>query len=427
MATRHDPTTAGRGRRFIRFGALTAGLALVVATAACGSSAPGAGAGAGSAKPIRIGALYPTSGSLALLGEESWRGTNIAVKLRNAAGGINGRKIELVRADVPDVNAATAEARRLTSKEGLDFALGTYSSSLALAASEVFARGGGTYVELGAISAKFNERNYKSVWRTNPTATSFAAQQIDFISKWVAGALGKDVSKLKVVLVHEDSAYGSSVARSVQGTAAKAGITNISYAPYSATSTDLSSVVLGLRSSKPDVVIAVSYASDAILLGRQMKENGVVVPAFIGTGGGHTLAGFGKALGADANYVFDVDFTQYAVNKSATPGLEAFVAAYEKEYKGSPLSGHSLANFMGAQTVFDILEKTGGDTSAKVFGAAAASFKAKEGTTPTGWGVDFDKTGQNTAASPYVMQWRDGVLETVWPETVATMKPVLAK
>lgn len=425
MATRYNPTTAGRGRRFIRLGALSASLVLLAATAACGSSAPGAGAG--SAKTIRIGALFPTSGSLALLGEESWRGVAIAVKLRNAAGGINGRKIELVRADVPDVNAATAEARRLTSKEGLDFAIGTYSSSLALAASEVFARGGGTYVELGAISAEFNNRNYKTVWRTNPTATGFAEQQVSFISKWVAGALGKDVSKLKVVLVHEDSAYGTSVARSFQKTAAAAGITNVSYAPYSATSTDLTSVVLGLKSAKPDIVIAVSYASDAILLARQMKENGVVVPAFIGTGGGHTLAGFGKALGAGANYVFDVDFTQYAVNKAATPGLDDFVAAYKKEYGGSPLSGHSLANFMGAQTVFDILEKTGGDTSAKAFGAAAAAFKVKEGTTPTGWGVNFDKTGQNTAASPYVMQWRDGVLQTVWPESVATMKPVLAK
>jgi len=425
MATRYNPTTAGRGRRFIRLGALSASLVLLAATAACGSSAPGAGAG--SAKTIRIGALFPTSGSLALLGEESWRGVAIAVKQRNAAGGIKGRRIELVRADVPDVNAATAEARRLTSKEGLDFAIGTYSSSLALAASEVFARGGGTYVELGAISAQFNNRGYKTVWRINPTATSFAEQQVSFISKWVAGALGKDVSTLKVVLVHEDSAYGTSVARSFQKTAAAAGITNVSYAPYSATSTDLTPVVLGLKSAKPDIVIAVSYASDAILLARQMKENGVVVPAFIGTGGGHALAGFGKALGADANYVFNVDFTQYAVNKTATPGLDDFVAAYKKEYGGSPLSGHSLANFMGAQTVFDILEKTGGDTSAKAFGAAAASFKVKEGTTPTGWGVNFDKTGQNTAASPYVMQWRDGVLQTVWPESVATMKPVLAK
>jgi branched-chain amino acid transport system substrate-binding protein len=427
MATRNKPTTPSRGKRFMRVGALTASLVLLAACGS-GSGAGGAGGSGGSgAKTIRIGALFPTTGPLALLGEESWRGAAIAAKLRNEAGGINGKKIEYVRADIPNVNAATAEARRLTTKEGVNFAIGSYSSSLALAASEVFARGGGTYVELGAISLAFNDRGYKNVWRTNPPASSHAGEEVSFINDWVAGALKKQPSQLKIVLVHEDSSYGSSVARSVKEQAAKVGIKNISYAPYTATSTDLSSVVLGLRSSKPDVVIAVSYASDAILLARQMKENGVVVPAFIGTGGGHTLAGFGKALGASANNVFDVDFTQYAVKKQATPGLDEFVAAYKKEYGESPASGHSLANFMGAQTVFDILAKTDGDTSAKAFGAAAAKYKVKAGTTPTGWGVDFDAKGQNTAANTYVMQWRNGVLETVWPKSVATMTPVLAK
>ena len=400
--------------------AVTASLAML---AACGGSA---GSGSDGDGPIRVGALYPTSGSLALLGEESWRGAHIAEMLRNEEGGVAGRKIELVQADVPDVNAATSEARRLLTNEGLDLAIGTYSSSLALAASEVYARGGGTYAELGAISTDFNERDYESTWRTNPSAATFADVQLSFITDWVAGALEKDASELKVVLVHEDSSYGSSVARSAEEKAAAAGIQDITYAPYNAESTDLSSVVLRLKSSSPDIVIAVSYASDAILLARQMNQNGVVVPAFIGSGGGHTLSGFGKALGDAADGIFNVDFTQYAVNQEATPGLQEFLTAYKEEYGEDPASGHSLANFVGANAVFDILEETGGDTSAEAFGGVAADFTKEPGTTATGWGVDFDETGQNTLAEPYVMQWRDGVLETVWPERVATVEPVLA-
>jgi len=49
---------------------------------------------------------------------------------------------------------------------------------------------------------------------------------------------------------------------------------------------DLSSVILNLRKDKPDVVAAVSYASDAILLGRQAKELGLDIKAFIGTAEG---------------------------------------------------------------------------------------------------------------------------------------------
>lgn len=400
------------------------GAALVAATglAACGGSS-GGGGGDG---PIRLAALYPISGPLALLGEESWRGAAIAVKELNDAGGIDGRQMELVQADVPDVNAATSEARRMLDSEGLDLAIGTYSSSLALAGSEVYARGGATYVELGAISTEFNDRGYETVWRTNPNANSHAQVQIDFIVDWVAPALEIGVDEIKVLLVHEDSSYGSSVARSAEASAEEAGITNIAYAPYNAESTDLSSTVLGIQQAEVDVVIAVSYASDSILLARQMAENGVVVPAFIGTGGGHTLAGFGETLGEAADFIFNVDFTQFAVNPEATPGLEEFVALYEETYGEHPASGHSLANYMGAKVVFDILAETGGDTSPEAFGEAAAGYTVEKGTTATGWGVAFDDAGQNTEADTFVMQWRDGVLETVWPEDVATTEPVLA-
>lgn len=399
-----------------------AALVMAMGITACG----GGGGGDEDSGPIRIGALYPTSGELSLLGEESWRGANLAAQEINEAEGVDGRQVELVQADVPDVNAATAEARRLLDNEGIDLAIGTFSSELALAASEVYARGGGTYVELGAITEEFNERGYENVWRTNPPSDGFAEMQMEFISDFVAPELGTDLDELEVLLVHEDSSYGSSVARSAEEKALEAGIENVSYEPYSSDSTDLSSTVLGIDGADPDVVLAVSYASDAILLSRQMQENGVVVPAFIGTGGGHTLSGFGDTLGEAADYVFNVDFTQFAVNPEAAPGVEDFVTMYEEEYGESPASGHSLASYMGANTVFDILTETGGDTSTDAFGDAAASYTVESGTTATGWGVEFSDTGHNTAASPYVMQWRDGTLETVWPEEASTIEPELA-
>ncbi len=393
-----------------------------------GCQGAGGGGGAASASgSIKIAALYPTSGPLALLGEESWRGTKLAADEINAAGGIDGRKIELVRADVPDVNAASSEARRLFDQQQLDLAVGTYSSSLALAASEVYARGGGTYVELGAVTVDFNKRGYKSVLRTNPNAANMATAQLDFIKNWVEPQLKKTPDQLKVLIVHEDSAYGSSLARSFTTLAAADGIKNVSAEPYKSTSTDLSSTVLHIGQAKPDVVVAVSYASDAILLGRQMAENGVSVPVFLGSGGGHTLQSFGKTLGKDANYVFDADFTQYHVNKKATPGIDDFVAAYKKAYNSDPASGHSLANYAGMKIVAEILKKTKGDTSSDAVMKAAATIDMPVGSTATGWGVKFDETGQNTRAADYIMQWQNGVLETVWPKNMASADPVLKK
>ena len=64
---------------------------------------------------IKVGALYPYSGALALLGGESSRGPELAVEEINAAGGIQGgKKIELVKGDGVDPNEAVGEARALS-------------------------------------------------------------------------------------------------------------------------------------------------------------------------------------------------------------------------------------------------------------------------------------------------------------------------
>jgi hypothetical protein len=56
-------------------------------------------------QPLRVGALYPVSGALALLGDESWRGAEIARQMRNQKGGVAGKQVEFMKVDIPDVNA----------------------------------------------------------------------------------------------------------------------------------------------------------------------------------------------------------------------------------------------------------------------------------------------------------------------------------
>ena len=67
---------------------------------------------------MKFGSLYPISGPLALLGEESARGLELAVDEVNAAGGVKGEQIVLERGDAVDNNQATGEARRLVSLVG---------------------------------------------------------------------------------------------------------------------------------------------------------------------------------------------------------------------------------------------------------------------------------------------------------------------
>jgi branched-chain amino acid transport system substrate-binding protein len=406
-------------REFLKAsGAGLAGAALL-GVVGCGGEQGGTGGG-----PLRIGALYPVSGSLALLGEESFRGAEIARRQRNEDGGVAGSQIEYVRADVPDPNVARSEAERLVSRERLQLLIGTYSSALAMTSSEVAARRGVSYFELGAITDEFTERGYETVYRTNPPAQEFAASQIRFIEEWLAPQLGKDPSEFRLAIAHEDSDYGTSVAQDIRNEADPVGISIVSVQPYDAEASDLTPVVLRVKNSNPDTVIAVSYAQDSILLSRQAQQQELGAPIF-GTGGGHSLKSFIETVGEAGDGVFNVDFTQYEVNKEFTPGLERFVDSYKQAYNSDPRSGHSLANFFGANVVFDILEKAEGSLDPDRVGEAVKAYTVEQGTTATGWGVEFDENGQNTRAQPFVMQWRNGELVTVYPKEAAVMEPKL--
>ena len=380
---------------------------------------------AGAADPVKIGSLYPLSGALALLGEESWRGAEIARVLRNKAGGIAGRQIEFVKADIPDVSAARSEAERLVRREGLKVLLGSYASSLSLAASEVTARAGATYFEMGGISDDITKRGYKTVFRTNPYAGLFVVANFKFIQEWLAPKLGKKPAEVKVAMAFEDSAYGTSVFKGAEIAAKQAGVNVSAAIPYSKDSVDLSSVVLKLKGDSPDALVLVSYANDAILLCRQSMELGLGVKAIVGNGGGHSLASYKDAMGKAADGTFTTDFTQYEVNTQFTPGLKEFVDAYKATFKEAPRSGHSLANFMGANVLFDAIEQTKGDLGAEPLRKALMAMDVPAGKTATGWGVKFDESGQNTRAEPFIMQWRDGKLVTVFPKGAAVMEPVL--
>ncbi|MBT2727458.1 ABC transporter substrate-binding protein [Bacillus sp. ISL-75] len=379
-----------------------------------------------SSKVLKIGAVFPMSGGLALLGEESYRGVELAIEQRNKNGGVaGGKKVELVKGDAPDADAAQAEANRLINKENIKTIVGSYSSGIAQAASEVTERNGVLFWEYGAVADSITDRGYKYVLRTNPPASYLSKKHIEFIKNYLAGKLGKSLGDLKVAIAHEDSSYGTTIADEAVKLAKKEGINIVTVQPYSATSNDLSSVVLNLKKAQPDVLIEVSYLNDGILLQRQSQELGLKVPVIVGSGGGHDMADYIEGVGDSGNGIFDVAFPQYQINHEFTPGMEDFVKLYKAKYGEEPRSGHSLVHFMGTNVLLDLINKVG-EIDPDKLRAAAMKYKVEPGKTVTGWGVKFDsKTGQNTLSEPYVHQWVNGKLLAVWPEKVAVQEPQL--
>ncbi|WP_026869566.1 ABC transporter substrate-binding protein [Inquilinus limosus] len=368
---------------------------------------------------VKFGALYPFSGDLALLGDESARGLEIAVDEINAAGGVQGEKVVLVRGDAVDNNQAIGEARRLISREQVAAIFGTYSSARSIAASQVAELSGTPYFEMGAVADDVTGRGLQYLFRTNPTADDMAKMIVEMIVNKVAPGLGKKPGDLKIGVIFEDSNYGTSVAGHQKEYAAEAGLNIVAFQSYPASTVDMSSLVLDLKSRGVDVVLQTSYQNDSVLFLRQANEAGFKPAAIIGGGGGYSLQPTADAVGHDVmDGILDVDFTQYLVNTKYTPGLESFVEAYRKKYGEAPRSGHSLNNYAGAKVILEALNKAEGFEPEAILDAAKA-IDVPEGATAVGYGVKFGRNNQNERARMIGMQWQDGKLVTVYPDAAA--------
>src|SRR5207249_1051210 len=110
------------------------------ATGASGGAAPAASAGQALNGEYKIGALNPMTGPMAASGKLQVEGLEIMRDMINDHGGVMGKRLTLVMADIPDPTVAATEANRLASREGVKIITGTTFSALCGAASEAAAR-----------------------------------------------------------------------------------------------------------------------------------------------------------------------------------------------------------------------------------------------------------------------------------------------
>lgn len=369
---------------------------------------------------VKFGALFPLSGGLALLGEESLRGVEIAVEERNAAGGLKGETIVLVRGDAVDNNQAIGEARRLISVEDVSAIFGTYSSARSIAASQVAELEGKPYFELVGVSDDITARGFKYTFRTNPSASSFGSAAVHAVADLVAPKLGVEPPSLKVAIIHEDSAFGASVSKGQVAAAEALGLDVVTVMPYSAEGVDMSSIILRLQNDGADVVLQTSYEKDTILFLQQSREIGYAPKAVVGAGGGYLLQPVADAVGhAEIDGAMVVAEAYYDINPAAAPGLTGFVEAYQAKYNAPPRSSHSLVAYAGAKAILDALEGAP-SLEADTVRETLLAVDVPNGNSPVGWGFKFAENGQNERAQMLVMQWQDGKLVTVYPEAAAT-------
>ncbi|MFN6953883.1 MAG: ABC transporter substrate-binding protein [Acetobacteraceae bacterium] len=371
---------------------------------------------------VRIGALFPFSGPLAIYGDEVFRGLSLAVAAVNEAGGVGGRRLVLARADAADATAAVAETRRLTG-EGLGLIFGTFATGAALAASQAAEQQGATFVELAAAADPLTARGFRGVFRTAPDASGLAGLAAAFVSGPVAAALGREASSLRLAMLTERGARGFALASALvagfEGTG-MAAPENLISVPGE----DLAPLIARLRAAAADVLFHDSDQAGIVRLAAAMAAEGLRLPVRIGLGAGYSLSDSAAVAGPAIEGAFSLDVPQYAAAEPATPGARRFAGAYRTAFGQEPRCGLSLAAFSGGEMALSALVAARG-TERDALRATLLALDRPVGSAPNGWGAAFSEAGQNRRAFGHLHQWQDGRLLTVWPADAATAAPRL--
>ena len=383
---------------------LLAALAATLATAAMAQ------------EPIRIGAINPYSGPVALYGDEVARGYQLAIDEANAKGGVIGRKIELVRGDATNPQQGIAAVEKLAS-EKVDIFTGTYVSAVSNAASDAAMRYSKIYWDTNALAADLTARGLPNFIRSGPYASSFAEVSEQAVRELLAPALGKPVKGLKVWIESEDSIYGTSIAKLQKELLEKDGVTVVGVGAHNFRAIDLTDSVLRAKNAAPDVWVNTGYIPDGNLLMRTMRDQGFKPAAIMVVGTGDTFEVL-DALGAEfLEGVVAVAYPRPDQTEAYGPGAAAYLAAYKKKYERDPIAPQGMTAYVGMQMLIEAVAAAG-SVDEKVRAAAAKMDKPAK-SYATGFGAKFDQKFQNTRAFPTVVQWQGGKVVTVFPKDAA--------
>ncbi len=380
--------------------------------------------GAFAQQVIKIGAINPYSGPLALYGTEVTRGYELAVDQINAAGGINGRKVELVRGDAGTPQQGIATVEQLVTKDKVDMFVGTYISAISNTASDAAMRYNKLYWETNAVAQSLIDRGLPNFVRTGPDGGIFAARTVDTVRNLIAPALKKDMKDLKVWLEHEDSIYGTSIAEVQKRMLEAFGTKVVGVGAHSARTIDLNDTVLRAKQANPDILIQTGYVPDGNLLMRTARDQGFKPAAMLWVGTGDTPETLQSLGAASLEGVLVVGYPRNDITEKFGPGSKAYLAAYQAKYKADPIAPQGMAAYSGIQILFEAL-KAAGSTEPDKVRAAIAKMDKPEGSYPSGYGVKFGKDFQNIRANLTTTQWQNGKMVTVYPKEAVVPGVVL--
>ncbi|QIM48093.1 ABC transporter substrate-binding protein [Pusillimonas sp. DMV24BSW_D] len=314
--------------------------------------------GAANADTVKIGVNQPLTGPIAASGNYVLEGAKIAADEINAAGGVNGNKIELV---VEDNKGNPTESANVTEKlivrDKVPVILGAWGSTLTLAAMPKLMEYKVPMVVETSSSVKITKSGNPYVFRIAPTSAIEADNFVEMIKP-----LG--IKKADMLVVNNDWGRGAAAEfrRVLEANGVEVGKELI----MDAAAQDMSSQLSEIKGTDADTLFVTTAVEQLTLLLKQAQSLGID-RQIITTGGSQNpdqlIDHAGSAAEGSKHLLF---FTPWVPEETANPEMaKAFIAEWEKRGLNKAGLTESFRGYDGIKTIAAALKKVEGEPTAE--------------------------------------------------------------
>jgi branched-chain amino acid transport system substrate-binding protein len=319
------------------------------------------------ADDIVVGEYGSMTGGQATFGVSTDDGVKLAVKERNAAGGIKGRQIKLIAYDDQGKQQeATTAVTRLIGEDHAIAVIGEVASSLSVAGGAVCQKNGVPMISPSST----NER---------VTKIGDMISRVCFIDSF-QGYVGASFAKEKLgftkaaLLYDRTQAYSKGLGADFKKAFTNLGGSIVTEQAYSSGDNDYSSQLTAIKNANPEFIYVPGYYTEVVNIARQARQLGLTCPMIGGDGWvSDELKNAGTAL--DGCY-----FSDHYAKEDDRPAVKNFLKNYKEVFGHEPDSMAALG-YDAANMLFDAIDRAGGATDGKTLAAAINSTKDFHGVT----------------------------------------------
>lgn len=349
----------------------------------------------------------PLTGKQAKFGEIMKRSYEMAAEEINTKGGVKGKKFALSFEDSSGKpETARAIVEKLIDVKKQPLIVGEYTSSCAKAVAAVAEERKTPYLIVASADDDITRQNYKYVFRQNEVNDHYADALVSFFQEVV--------KPRTIAILYESSAFGTSGAIAMEQDAQKLGIQVVLKEKFETGTIDFRPILGKVRAARPDVIYTVSYANEAQLLMKQVKELRIDAKLYAGGAAGFAIPEFIDGAKDAAEYV--VSATLWAPQLKY-PGAKEYAEKYKAKYGDYP-SYHGASAYAALFVVKDALERAKNWTQDGI----RDSLKATNLMTAFGPIKFQDKDGYQNQnfMDTLAIQVINGKFETVWPKQLSS-------